>query len=252
MTIQKEGNSDFLRDYPFSLLDVEGPLEVWQRIYNPYIDLIESNIVKLNKNSIITVRNHNFAFNNAVQQRIADLIVSEEVEQKYPPVSMSSAYYQQKHKGKIEDQYSDVVEKENYYLKITFIFTIKKLHPLKFMQFLKITGEVKKYTELLHKKELKQYSKVIPQVIFISLFGFEPSIGKNLRDNLHGKIDRNIGIIVVPPIDNKIWNNFLVENSGDGNFNQAIIWADVLNTDNSLKLLDTTNSRKMIKELVIE
>ena len=71
---------------------------------------------------------------------------------------------------KIEDQYSDVVEKESYNLKITFVFTHKKIQPLKLMQMLKLLEEVKKYAQLLHKKELKQYSKIIPQIIFISLF----------------------------------------------------------------------------------
>jgi len=78
---------------------------------------------------------------------------------------------------------------------------------------LKLSGEVKKFTQLLHKKVLKQYSKIDPQIIFISLFGFEPTLGKYLRDNLHGNLDKNISILIVPPIDNNLWNNYFVKDS---------------------------------------
>ncbi|MHA1885783.1 MAG: hypothetical protein ACW96S_12060, partial [Promethearchaeota archaeon] len=59
----------------------------------------------------------------------------------------------------------------------------------------------------------------IPQIIFLSLFGFEISIGDYLKDNLHGKLHRNMSILVVPPIDNKLWNNYLIENSIEDNIN---------------------------------
>ena len=219
MTIQTESQSNILRNYPFSLFDMDGLLVNWQKIYKPYIDLIESKISTSKNESIITFRNHNFAFNNALQQRIADLIISELEEKISDPVSNSSRNDVNKPKEKIEDQYSDGVEKENYNLKITFVFTNKKIQPLKLIQILKLSDEVKKYTQLLHKKELKQYSKIIPQIIFISLFGFETSIGDYLRNNLFGKLNKNISIIVVPPIDNKLWNNCFVENSTEVNNN---------------------------------
>lgn len=301
MTIHTESESNILRNYPFSLLDMDGLMETWKKVYNPYIDLIESKIIISKNDSISTFRNHNFAFNNAFQQRIADLIISELEEQISNPVSKSSRNNLIKSMEKIEDQYSDVVEKENYNLKITFVFTNKKIRPLKLIQMLKLSAEVKTYTQLLHKKELKQYSKIIPQIIFISLFGFENSIRDYLRDNLHGNLNRNISIMVVPPIDNKLWNNYLVENSIEGNENyekhkwglsfdeyknfrnngsptqnqvskletyysdlrkakeiseynyqQLNIWSDVLSIENSSTLLDVINSRKMMKELIIE
>lgn len=217
------------------------------------------------------------------------------------PVSTSSRNNLSEPRKKIEDQYSDEEEKENYNLKITFVFTNKKTKPLKLMQMLKLSEEVKRYAQLLHKKKLKQYSKIIPQIIFISLFGFEIPIGGYLRDNLHGKLNRNISTMVVPPIDSKLWNNYLVEISKEGNSNyekqiwgltfddykalrnngtanqiqvnkmetyyrdfkeskeiseynyqQLDFWSDVLSIKNSSTLLDTGNSREMIKELVIE
>lgn len=301
MIIHTESNPNVLRKYPFSLLDMDGSSEIWQKIYNPYIDLIENKINMLNNDSISTFRNYNFALNNELRKRTAALIISELEEKISNPVSTSSRNNLSEPRKKIEDQYSDEEEKENYNLKITFVFTNKKTKPLKLMQMLKLSEEVKRYAQLLHKKKLKQYSKIIPQIIFISLFGFEIPIGGYLRDNLHGKLNRNISTMVVPPIDSKLWNNYLVEISKEGNSNyekqiwgltfddykalrnngtanqiqvnkmetyysdfkeskeiseynyqQLDFWSDVLSIKNSSTLLDTGNSREMIKELVIE
>ena len=299
MTIHTENESNVLGKYPFSLLDIDSSSEMWQKIYNPYLDLIESKISKSKNDSITTFRNYNFALKNESQKRIADLIIISELEERNSnPVSKSLKDDLNKPKEKIEDQYSDAVEKENYTFKITFIFANKKTRPLKLFQVLKLSDEVKKYTQLLHKKELKQYSKVIPEIIFISLFGFEIPISAYLRDNLHGKLHRNILIMVVPPINNKLWNNYIVGNSiednkkdkwgfsfddyknlkkngavnknqinkmethyrdlkeskdlTDHNDQQLNIWSDILSIENSSTLLDLSNSRQMIKELVIE
>ncbi len=219
MTIQTESKTKILRNYPFSLLDIDGSSDLWEKIYNPYIELIENNINTLKDDSITTFRNHNFAFKDEFKQRIADLIVtSEPEEQNSNPGSKSLRNNLNKPRGKTENNYSDTIEKENFNLKVTFVFTNKKLRPLKLIQLLKLTDEVEKYTQLLH-KELKQYSKIIPQIIFLSLFGFEISIGDYLKDNLHGKLHRNMSILVVPPIDNKLWNNYLIENSIEDNIN---------------------------------
>ncbi|MFX1555436.1 MAG: hypothetical protein ACFFBV_16040 [Promethearchaeota archaeon] len=210
MTIHTENYSKVLRKYPFSLLEMDGSLEIWQKIYSPYIDSIESKINFSKNNSIRIFRNHNFAFDKEFQQRIADLIINEVEEQ-------NSNFDKQYEKIRIENQYSDEVEKENSNLKITFIFTNNKIQPVKLIQLLKLTGEVEKFAQLLHKKEFKKYSKIIPQIIFISLFGFEASVGDYLRNNLHGKSNKNISIIVVPPIDNKLWNNYFIKNSIESN-----------------------------------
>ncbi|MHA2123600.1 MAG: hypothetical protein ACW990_20570, partial [Promethearchaeota archaeon] len=220
MTNKTESKVNILRNYPFSLLDIDGLSDIWQKIYSPYIDLIESNIIMPKDDSITTFRNHNFAFKNEVKQRIADLVVVTELKvQKSKPGSKSLRNKVNKSKEKIEDQYSDTVEKKKNSLKITFVFANKKVRPLKLIQLLKLSDEVKKYTQLLHKKQLRQYSRIVPQIIFLSVFGFEISIGDYLKDNLYGKVNRNIGIMVIPPIDNKLWNNYFVENSKEDNIN---------------------------------
>jgi hypothetical protein len=217
MKIQTENYCNVLRKYPFSLFEMDGSLEIWQKIYSPYIDSIESKINISKNNSIKIFRNHNFAFDNELQQRIADLIINEVEDQN--SISKSSGNYFEKldEKIRIEDQYSEEVEKKNSNLKITFVFTNKKMQPLRLIQMLKLTGEVEKFTQLLHKNELKQHSKIVPQIIFISLFGFEASVRDYLRDNLYGKLNRNISILVVPPIDNKLWNNYFIKDPMEDN-----------------------------------
>jgi len=295
---ERENNSNILRKYPFSLFDMDGSWESWQNIYGPYIDSIEGKLIISKNGSLRTFRNYDFAFKNAFHQRIADLIVSVVEEQISNPVSKRSINNFKKSDEKIEDQYSDEVEKENSNLKITFVFTNKKKQPFKLMQMLKLSGEVKKFTQLLHKKELRKYSKIDPQIVFISLFGFETPVGNYLKDNLHGNLTENISILVVPPIDNMLWNNYYVKNSKEGkneyssginyeyynkmrrngtgnriqiqkmdtyykdlkdtqkisehNSEELDIWADALSINNSSTLLDVINSRKIIKELVIE
>jgi len=207
----KERNSFILRKYPFTLSDMDGPWEIWQNIYEPYIDLVENKLIKSKNGSLRIFRNYDFALNRAYHQRIADLVIYEVEEQISKSISQRSENNFKNLPEKIEDQYSDEVEKENTALKITFVFTNKKMHQLKLIELLKLSNEVKKFTQLLHQKVYKQYSAINPQIIFISLFGFETKLGDYLRNNLHGNIDKNISILIVPPMDNNLWNNYFVK-----------------------------------------
>ena len=76
MKIQTESYSNVLRKYPFSLFEMDGSLDLWQKIYSSYIDSIESKIIISKNNHIKTFRNHNFGFSNAIQQRIADIMAT--------------------------------------------------------------------------------------------------------------------------------------------------------------------------------
>ncbi len=209
-------DSNILGKYPFSLFDIDGSWDIWQTFYSPYIDLIESKLKRSNHKTLSTFRNYDFAVNNANYQRIADLIIIEIEDEKSNPSSKSSGNNFENLNEKIEDQYSDEVEKENSNFRITFVFTNKKRQQLKLLQMLKLSGEVKKYTQLLHKKVLKQYSRIIPQIIFISLFGFETSVGDYLRNNLHGNLNGNLSLLIVPSIENNLWNNYFLENPMKG------------------------------------
>lgn len=208
-----------LRKYPFSLFDIDGTWKDWKKIYSPYVDLVKNKLNSLNNSSIEVFRNYDFASNNAVHQRIADLIIIEAEDESSNPSSKRARNLIEKSNEKIEDQYSDEIEQEGKNLKITFMFTNKKMQQLTLIQMLKLSGEVKKYAQLMHKQVLRQYSIILPQIIFISLFGFENRVGDYLRNNLHGNFNGNIPILIVPPIENKLWNNFFVTNSMDSNNN---------------------------------
>ncbi|MBY8991473.1 MAG: hypothetical protein KGD58_12020 [Candidatus Lokiarchaeota archaeon] len=248
MIVQTENNSNILRKYPFSLLDMDGSSEMWKGIYIAYIDLIENKINLLKNDSISIVRNFDFALNNEIRKRIAALVIIEVEEKISNPVSKTSTNILNKSREKIEDQYTDDVEKENLNLKITFVFTNRKLRPLKLIQMLKLSEEVKRYTQLLHLKKLKQYSNIIPQIIFISLFGFETTVEGFLRNNLHGKLNRNISTMVVPPIDDRLWNNYLIETSKDNNKEyEKRIWGLTFDDYKALKNNGTANQIQVKK-----
>jgi len=208
--------SDILKKYPFSLFDIDGSWEMWQSIYSPYIDLIESNLHHLKNTNLSLFRNYDFSSNKSHFQRIADLVITEIEEETTNPIFQSSPTNFDKSNNKFEEQYNAEVEKEDRNLKITFIFTNRKRQALKIMQLLKLTSEVKKFASLMHQKVLKQYSNIIPQIIFISLFGYDDSVGEYLKNNLHGNFNGNSSIIIVPPIENKLWNNFFVTNPIEG------------------------------------
>ena len=209
---ERENDPIILGKYPFSLIDMDGSWEIWQNIYGSYIDLVENNLIVSKNGTLRTFRNYNFALNSAHHQRIADLVTFEVEEQISKPVSNKSANTFKKSYEKIEAQYSDEVEKKGTF-KINFVFTNKKRQQLKLMRMLKLSSEVKNFTQLLHKNVLKQYSKIESQIIFISLFGFEATIGEHLRNNLYGNLNGNLSILIIPPIDNNLWNNSFVTNS---------------------------------------
>ena len=209
-SLQKSYNySNILRKYPFSLIDIDGSWESWQSIYSSYIDLIENKLIshKSNSLSIKTFRNYDFALGKAYYQRIADLIISEEEEKQNSESNLRNSK-SNFHNKNIDDE----EENKLYNLKITFVFAHKKKEQLKLMQIIKLSDEVKKFAQFLHKNVFKQYNRISPQIVFISLYGYEESVGNYLRDNLHGVLSGTISILIAPPIDNNLWHNYLLVN----------------------------------------
>ncbi|MFX0147126.1 MAG: hypothetical protein ACFE8E_05205, partial [Candidatus Hodarchaeota archaeon] len=188
--------NDGLRKYPFSLSDIDGSWEIWYDIYHHYIELLENKFITVKNDSLKVFRNYDFALENAYYQRIADLIISEE--EKCSGNSLNN---------------SQNLNEEKSNLKITFVFAHKKKTPLKLIQMLKLLEEVKRFTHLVYKKDFNQYNHIYPQIIFLSLFGFEESVGNYLRNNLYGKLSDTLSILTIPPIENKIWHNYFIHNS---------------------------------------
>ena len=201
--------NDGLRKYHFSLVDIDGSWESWYDIYHQYIDLLENKFITVKNNSLKVFRNYDFALENAYSQRIADLIISKEEQSSGTPFKRINNNFQK--------QNLDEVKKEAGNLKITFIFTHKRKLQLRLIQMLKLLEEVKNFTHLMHKKDFKQYNHIYPQIVFISLFGFEQSVGDYLRNNLYGKLSETISILTIPPIEHKIWHNYFVYNALEEN-----------------------------------
>ncbi len=201
--------NDGLRKYHFSLVDIDGSWESWHDIYHHYIDLLENKFITVKNNSLKVFRNYDFALQNAYSQRIADLIISEEEKSSGTPFKRINNNFQK--------QNLDEVKKEAGNLKITFIFAHKRKSQLRLIQMLKLLEEVKNFTHLMHKKDFKRYNHIYPQIVFISLFGFEQSVGNYLRNNLYGELSETISILTIPPIEHKIWHNYFVYNSLEEN-----------------------------------
>ncbi len=208
--------SDALSKFPFSLSDIDGSWELWNDVYDQYIEQIENKFINMNNNSIKTFRNYDFAIENTYSQRIADLIITEEEKISNPTLTNSGRTIKNLHDN-LKDPYLEEVEKGTHNLKITFVFAHKKKEQLKLIQMLKLIGEVKIFTQLMQKKEFRRYNHIYPQIIFISLFGFEERVGNYLKDNLYGNLSERLLILTLPPIANKVWHNYFVFNSMEEN-----------------------------------
>lgn len=218
--------NDVLGKYPFSLTDIDGSWEIWYNIYHQYIELLENKFIVVKNNSPKIFRNYDFALENAYFQRIVDLVISEEEKSSGRPFKNTLNNIQ---------NLNDVKEEANN-LKITFIFTHKKKAPLKLIQMLKLLEEVKRFTHLIYKKDLRGYNYINPQIIFISLFGFEQSIVNYLRSNLYGKLSKTLALLTIPPIEDKIWHNYFVYSSLEEN--------EYTNSQSSINLAKYNNLRR--------
>jgi hypothetical protein len=237
---------DVLRKYHFSLIDIDGSWEIWYDIYEKYLDLIENNFITSKNTSFKIFRNYDFALDNAYSQRIADLIICEE-EHETNPAYKSSGRNFKKLSNNFQNQNLDEVENESGNLKLTFIFTHKKIKQLKLIQMLKLLEEIKTFTQLLHENLFKKYNHINPQLIFISLFGFEQRVGNYLKENLYGKLSGNISILAIPPIDNKLWHNYFVYNSLEDNEYSKSKSLDDLVKYNTLKRCGAANQIEVRK-----
>jgi len=228
--------NDGLRKYPFSLTDIDGSWEIWYDKYHPYFDLLENKFITIRNNSLKLYRNYDFALENAYSQRIVDLIIIEEERGSGSPLKNSPNNFQEPNLNEV---------KKN--LKITFIFAHKKKTQLKLIQMLKLLEEVKSFTHLIYKKDFKQYNHIYPQIIFISLFGFEQSVGNYLRNNLYGKLSDTLSLLTIPPIENKIWHNYYVYNSLEENEYKNSQSGVNLAKYNNLRRNGATNKNAILK-----
>ncbi len=183
--------SDDIMEYPFSVINIDGKWEEWEKIYFPYIELIENNIIKSNLKNTEVHRNYNFALKGDTFQRVIDLLI----------------ITKKKSNPELINQVAEDINPYDY--EITFIYCNRTSKPFKYMNLLKFVNEIKSFAEKFTNDKKKKCHNIRSQLILISQFGHDLQIKEYLRSHLIGETDYIIPLMVVPPINNEVWHNFI-------------------------------------------
>jgi hypothetical protein len=77
------------------------------------------------------------------------------------------------------------------------------------MSLLKLVNEIKSFSKKFKKDKSNKCHEIKSSLILISRFGYEFEIQKYLRNHLIGETDYIIPLMVLPPINNELWHNFI-------------------------------------------
>ena len=187
----KIGFSDEIMNFPFSINYIDGKWEEWDKIYFPYIELIENNLCKTNLENTKVYRNYNFAAKGDSFQRIIDLL----------KITTTDSHSETKNQG------SEDINPYNY--EITFIYCNRTSKPLKYMNLLKFVNEIKVFSEKFKNDRKNRCHHIRAQLILISQFGYDLGIKDYLRTHLVREVDYTIPLMIVPPFNNEVWHNFI-------------------------------------------
>ena len=183
--------SDEVMKFPFSINHIDGKWEEWDKIYFPYIELIENNIIKSNIKDSKLYRNYNFAFKSDTFQRIIDLLI----------ITTTKSN---------PETHNQVLEDINPYdYEITFIYCNRMSKPFKYMNLLKFVNEIKLFSEKFKNDKKNKCHNIKSQLILVSLFGYDLEIKNYLRTHLVREVDYTIPLMLVPPFNNEVWHNFI-------------------------------------------
>jgi hypothetical protein len=183
--------SDDIMKFPFSINHIDGKWEEWDKVYFPYIELVENNIIKINEKDTKVYRNYNFALKSDTFQRVIDLLIVTTKESKSDPKIQGT-----------EDL-------NPYDYEITFIYCIRTSKPFTYMNLLKFVNEIKSFTEKFKNDKKNECNNIKTQLILISLFGYGVEIKNYLRTHLVREVDYTIPLMCIPPINNEVWHNFI-------------------------------------------
>lgn len=183
--------SDDIMKFPFSINHIEGNWEEWEKIYFPYIELIENNIIKTNDKDTKVYRNYNFALKSDTYQRIIDLLIITTKESK----------------AETNPKWTEDINPYDY--EITFIYCNRMSKPFNYMSLLKFVNEIKSFSEKFKNDHKNECNNIRTQLILISLFGYDLEIKNYLRTHLIREVDYTIPLMVVPPFKNEVWHNFI-------------------------------------------
>jgi len=183
--------TDEIMRFPFSLIHIDGKWEEWDKIYFPYIELIENKIIKTNVKNTKVYRNYNFAFQSDTFQRLIDLMI----------ITTKDSI------PEINNKVTEEIKPYDY--EITFIYCNRTANPFKYINLLKFVNEIKSFSEKFKNNKKNQCNNIRPQLILISQFGYALEIKDYMRAHLIRETDYIIPLMLVPPIDNKVWHNFI-------------------------------------------
>jgi len=183
--------SDEIMKFPFSTNHIDGKWEEWDKIYFPYIELIENNIIKTNIKNTKVYRNYNFALKSDTFQRVIDLM----------KITTTDSSPETNKQG------SEDLNPYNY--EITFIYCNRTSKPFKYMNLLKFVNEIKAFSEKFKNDKRNECHNIRSQLILISLFGYDLGIKEYLRNHLVRETDYTIPLMLVPPFKNEVWHNFI-------------------------------------------
>ncbi|GAH83926.1 unnamed protein product, partial [marine sediment metagenome] len=151
----KIGFSDEIMKFPFSINYIEGKWEEWDKIYFPYIELIENNLSKTNLENTKVYRNYNFAVKGDSFQRVIDLL----------KITKTDSHSETNNKS------SEDINPYNY--DITFIYCNRTSKPFKYMNLLKFVNEIKAFSEKFKNDKKNECHNITSQLILISQFGYD-------------------------------------------------------------------------------
>ena len=201
---------DNLLKYPFSITQIDGSLIYWERLYNPFVSLIENRIKKLKNSDIKTFRNYDFALNKDYFPRVFDLITIErnKIDKLFKKENYPSIKKERQIKLFNQDESEDL---SMFNLRMTFLYCNKRFKPIKLMELLKLMNEIKNYSIKLQSR-IKKCNNIKPQIIIISFFGYEHKILNYLRKHIYHETDYIIPIFILPPIKDAVWHNLKIYN----------------------------------------
>lgn len=183
--------SDEIMKFPFSINHIEGKWEEWDKIYFPYIELIENNIIKTNIENSKVYRNYNFAIKGDSFQRVIDLL----------KITTTASH------SETNNQVSEDINPYDY--EITFIYCNRTSKPFKYMNLLKFVNEIKAFSEKFKNDQKNECNNIRSHLILISQFGYDLGIIDYLRTHLVREVDYTIPLMIVPPFKNEVWHNFI-------------------------------------------
>ena len=183
--------SDGIMKFPFSINHIDGKWEEWDKIYFPYIELIENNIIKTNIKNTKVYRNYNFALKSDIFQRVIDLLI----------------ITTKKSNSELKNQGTEEINSIDY--EITFIYCNRTSKPFKYMNLLKFVNEIKAFSEKFKNDKKNECHNIRSQLILISLNGYDLGSKDYLRTHLVRETDYTIPLMLVPPFNNEVWHNFI-------------------------------------------